>query len=142
MFTKILLGSDGSDCALKAANVAGSIAQKYDAEIIIVTVYVMPHDYLGYGLAAGCDSDPSFIGTLQQEVLSRTEHVIEPYTNRVRSRAEIGYPAEVIVRIATDEHASIIILGSRGHGPLRSMLLGTVTDRVAHHAHCPVLIVR
>jgi nucleotide-binding universal stress UspA family protein len=53
-----------------------------------------------------------------------------------------GSPADEIVQTAADIGADLIVIGSRGHGEVRSVLLGSVSERVMHHAHCPVLIVR
>lgn len=55
---------------------------------------------------------------------------------------EMGHPAATIIRVAEDEKCDLILLGSRGLGEVKRFLLGSVSDAVVHHAHCPVLIVR
>jgi hypothetical protein len=54
----------------------------------------------------------------------------------------LGDPDKEIVKFAEDAHADLIVLGSRGLGRLRRALLGSVSDSVVRHAHCPVLVVR
>lgn len=53
-----------------------------------------------------------------------------------------GSPADEVIRIARERGAGLIVIGSRGWGGVKSMLLGSVSDRVVHGAHCPVLVVR
>jgi nucleotide-binding universal stress UspA family protein len=60
----------------------------------------------------------------------------------VSSEVELGIPAEVIVDIAEQWKADLIVVGSHGHGFWGRMLLGSVSDAVSHHAPCSVLIVR
>ena len=56
----------------------------------------------------------------------------------VRRIAEVGTPAEIITRIAHDEKADLIMMPTHGYGPFRRLLLGSVTAKVLHDAHCPV----
>lgn len=53
-----------------------------------------------------------------------------------------GDPANEILRVAREQNVGLIVIGSRGWGGVRSALLGSVSDRVLHGAHCPVLVVR
>ena len=53
-----------------------------------------------------------------------------------------GRPGEAIVQMAQDEKADFIVMGTRGMGKIRRTILGSVSDFVLHHAHCPVTIVR
>ncbi|XP_067683456.1 universal stress protein YxiE-like [Haliotis asinina] len=61
-------------------------------------------------------------------------------TGKVKS--VIGNPGEVIVRIADEENASMIITGARGIGKIRRTLLGSVSDYIVHHSHVPVTVCR
>jgi len=51
-------------------------------------------------------------------------------------------PGEVIVDLALEEKANMIVMGSRGLGTIRRTLIGSVSDYVVHHAHCPVVVCR
>ena len=59
-----------------------------------------------------------------------------------KSRIEVGSPAETIVAAAEREKFDIIIIGSRGHSRLKSLVVGGVADQVMEHAPCPVLLAR
>jgi len=53
-----------------------------------------------------------------------------------------GKPGEVVVDLAMEEKASMIVMGTRGLGTIRRTLMGSVSDYVVHHAHCPVVVCR
>jgi nucleotide-binding universal stress UspA family protein len=61
---------------------------------------------------------------------------------KVTTRLSEGHPADKIIELAEAEHCDLIVMGSRGLGGLKEMFLGSVSDKVADHASCPVLIVR
>ena len=63
-------------------------------------------------------------------------------SSRRRSRVEVGNPSEVICDVADEEQSNLIVMGSRGFGTFRSMLVGSVSHYVLQQAHCPVLIVK
>ncbi len=60
----------------------------------------------------------------------------------VETRLKQGVPAEELLRAAVDEKVDLIVLGSRGLSQVRAFFLGSVSDKVSHHARCPVLIVK
>ena len=61
---------------------------------------------------------------------------------QVDTMAECGHPAEVITRVANEGGFDMIIIGSRGHGGLKKLLLGSVSSAVLHEAECSVLVVK
>jgi nucleotide-binding universal stress UspA family protein len=60
----------------------------------------------------------------------------------VRPQVRVGPPARRIVEVAGEEQVDLIVMASRGYGPLGQVLLGSTAERVLHHAPCPVLVVR
>ena len=146
MFKHILFASDGSDGALKAAMVASETAKRFDAELTVVHVVSLPTSLVPLIDAPGAGMDPVALEKYADEELGamgqRTQRVLAEAGVKYKTIPKIGHPAEGIIDAAVDEKADLIVIGSRGMGTLKSLLLGSVSDRVAHLAHCPVLIVR
>jgi nucleotide-binding universal stress UspA family protein len=146
MFSKILLASDGSDCAMKAAQAAAEMAKRFQASLTVIYVYtipVMPSPVIGMP-GGGIDSTAfsRYADEVQNAVARRTGRVLEEAGVEYTIRHEVGHPAEVIVRVAEEEGHDLIVIGSRGLSEIKSFFMGSVSDRVCHHAHCPVLIVK
>lgn len=146
MFQKILLASDGSEEALEAAKFAADLAQKYGSSLTVLHVFSAPVPVpLGFN-SAGVDFDPELLSRYAEEVRTaverRTGHVLDEAGVTYTTRQELGHPAEVIIQIAEQETIDLIVMGSRGLGKIKSLLLGSISNHVIHHAHCPVLIVK
>lgn len=146
MFNKILLASDGSDGALKAAAATAQLAKAFGSVVTIVHVYMVPNTYAPLVAVSGEGLDPSgadrYAAQVQDAVARRTGRVLEQAGVSYETRLEIGHPPEVICDIADAEKYDLVVLGSRGLSKFRSFFLGSVSDRVSHHARCPVLIVK
>jgi nucleotide-binding universal stress UspA family protein len=146
MFDKILLATDGSDGALHATGQAAEIAKKFGSKITVVYVCVPPMPVTTMVDMPGIDIDPTYVSRYMEEtgnaVARRTGKVLEEAGVNYELRTEIGHPAESIINVATEGRYNLIVIGSRGLSGIRSFFLGSVSDRVAHLAHCPVLIVR
>jgi nucleotide-binding universal stress UspA family protein len=140
---KMMIAVDGSKTANKALDYALSLAEKCGAEVQIISVVqtigsVTPSPQLVYA---------SFIYDLEKSVetvLAEAVKVAEEKTPdlKVSTRLLRGRPADEIVRLAKEEGFDIIVLGSRGLGGTEELFLGSVSDRVADKAECPVLIVK
>jgi len=142
MFTNILLASDGSDCALKAAAVAADLASKFDARLTVINVFE-PYQSVGpYGEVVFAGMDEKYIAQTQGQAISEAGRILDEAEVSYRCRPVIGHPAAEIVRVAEEEKCDLIVLGSRGLSGFKLLLLGSVSDAVTHHAHCPVLIVK
>ena len=57
-------------------------------------------------------------------------------------RMLMGPPGQVLCEVAEAEHAQLIVVGTRGYGTIRRTILGSVSDYVIHHAHCPAAVIR
>lgn len=77
-----------------------------------------------------------------KELETKYENKLKAVHLRGKFRTGQGKPGEVICKIAQEEKASLIIVGTRGLGKIRRTLLGSVSDYVIHHAHAPVLVCR
>lgn len=146
MFQKILLCTDGSEQALTAARVAADLASRLDTHVNVVHVLdpMLAVGYSTYCVEAGL-AEPILLQYAeegQREILKRTREVIDSAHISSRSFAEFGQPVERIHHIAEQEKSDLIVIGSRGLTSWSSLLLGSVSEGVARHAPCPVLVVR
>ena len=141
--TTILLATDGSKEAQLAATTAADLAQKTNSELHVLTVWP---DYLLYELP----EHPAEFEDVLRENRRRAKVVLEQQAKRIeesgvtvtKTHLREGRAAEEIVELAEGISAGLIVMGSRGHGRLRRALMGSVSDAVVRHAHCPVTIVR
>lgn len=138
MLEKILLATDGSNHAIKAANIALEFAQKNGAAVEIMYIFpIIFHDP-----TEEYPMPQTNLKELAQKVIEKTAvEFIEkgvPFTTRI----ETGEPAERICAAAESENISLIIMGSRGQTGLSRFLMGSVSGRVVKHARCSVLVVR
>lgn len=140
---KMLVAIDGSNAATKALNYALSLAEKCDAEVQIVSVVqtidsMMPSPGVLYASLI-YDMEKS-IETILSEILKVAKD--KKPNLKVSTRLLKGRPADEIVHLAKEEGFDIIVLGSRGLSGAEELFLGSVSDRVADKAPCPVLIVK
>jgi nucleotide-binding universal stress UspA family protein len=141
--TTILLATDGSEEAQLAATTASDLAEKTNSELHVLTV---GPDYPLYELP---EHPAEFEDVLRQnrstakEMLEQQAKRIEESGGTVKeTHLREGRAEEEIVELAEEIGAGLIVMGSRGHGRLRRALMGSVSDAVVRHAHCPVTIVR
>lgn len=136
-YKKILVGTDGSPAANAAVDHASQLAMRNGAELIVVHGARVPLP--DHGLTAGVP-DPTPILDAGRTILKRVEEAHRG-EGTVRCVMRQGDPSEAILEVAEEEGADLIVLGNRGMKGKRRFLLGSVPDRVAHHAVCSVLIV-
>jgi len=140
MFKKILLAVDGSAHALHAAKVAGDLARTLMAEAVrVVVVYNNIPSFLGEpNMQAVIDARLKEANEIMEAALKALgDTPTEPHTELIE-----GSPAEAIIEVANTRQSDLIVMGSRGMGTLVGLLLGSTSQKVVSHAHCPVLIVR
>jgi nucleotide-binding universal stress UspA family protein len=138
--TTILLATDGSKEAELALTTAVNLANSTNSELHVVTVAL---GYPAYGI-----HNPEILEQLRKQA----ETVLDEQARKIRKaggevaqehlRVSVRYRAEQIVQVAEDVEADLIVMGSRGLGGVRRALIGSVSDSVIRHAHCPVLVVR
>jgi len=139
MFKKILVAVDGSSHADSAFDAAVDIAQKYEAELIVLHIF---QGSTGTGtIVSGVEEDTR--KDIGQEIIKSYEIRLK---NKNFSKAKLllekGDAAHRIMETASLEKVGLIVLGSRGRGGFKELLLGSVSHKVANHAECTVMIVR
>ncbi len=146
MYTKILLASDGSEGALKAAEAAAFQARQSEASLTVLYVISIPAQFTPLagmpGVTIGPEVFQQYSDLVKDEATRRTEQVLEKTSVAYTMRYELGNVAEVVMRLVQQEAFDLVVLGNRGLEGFSSFLLGSVSNRVADHASCSVLVVK
>jgi nucleotide-binding universal stress UspA family protein len=136
--TKILLATDSSKEAELAATTAVDLANSTNSELHVVHV----GDFLPTVLAQ-TEVEPAQLEREAQQLLDEQIRGIEEAGGNVKeAHLRLGRADEEIVDLAQNIGAGMIVMGSRGRGRIRRALMGSVSESVVRHAHCPVTIVR
>ncbi len=147
--TRILIATDGSRQSLDAAQYLRTFASPGSVQRITVVAVVRPFALVPFATDFGEDYVPDekegLMPSFQQAAKAATEHVaaeVRDLATQIDTQVLVGSPAEEIVRAAEELDADLIVLGSRGLGVVRSVLLGSVSQGVLNHARSPVLVYR
>ena len=149
--TRILLATDGSKEAELATRTAIDLAQKTGSEVHVVHVFgITPVGPPVYPEATDLQGEALEEEAEERISEQRAREVLEAEVEKVRSAGGMvaqahlieGRVAPEVVALAEEIGAGLIGLGSRGRGGIRRALMGSVSDSVVRHAHCPVLVVR
>jgi nucleotide-binding universal stress UspA family protein len=149
--TKVLLATDGSEEAELAARTAADLAQKTSSELHMIYVFgIAPVGTPVYLEATDLQGEALEEEAEEQISEQRAREVLDAEVGKVRSAGGTlveahlieGRIAPEIVALAEQIGAGLIVMGSRGRGGIRRALMGSVSDAVVRHAHCPVLVVR
>jgi nucleotide-binding universal stress UspA family protein len=137
---RILVAIDGSDPSLKAARMAADIALRFGAQLTLVHVVpklLLPPDVYGLTLAEVEREHRAYAEKLLQKAIA---FLAEPGVDTT-STILYGSPAESIAEEAAAGDVGMVVVGSRGHGAVARMFLGSVSDRIVHISPKPVLVV-
>jgi|SRR5215212_5531204 nucleotide-binding universal stress UspA family protein len=139
MFENILVAVDGSKHSDDAFSIAMDMAQKYGSQLLVLHVFQG-----GTGsstmVSPGFEDDMRSIG--QQILDSYEAKVNERRLQNVRMLLQEGDAAQRIMETANEEKCGLLLIGSRGRGGFKELLLGSVSHKVTNHADCPVLVVK
>ncbi len=142
MFRTILLATDGSENARRATEAAVGLVRElaHPATVVVVHVATSPPAQSRL-VRANFDVHALLEEDARQTVsgtLGRLEEAGLPYTLKVA----LGEPVAEILAAAGKENADLIVIGTRGLGAIRGAVMGSVSQRIAQTADCPVMIVR
>ena len=136
--TLILLATDGSPDATLAAQSAVELCERTGSELHVVHVGEYLPTFYAY-----TEEEPTELQHNAQQLLEEQTQSIEAAGGQVaQAHLLLGRPAEQIVNLSEELGVGVIVLGSRGLGALRRAVLGSVSESVVRHAHCPVFVVR
>lgn len=141
MFKKILVAIDGSDMSNKAVEIALNMALEQKSKITFIHVgklLAIPDGMI-------LDSIDELYESIRkngQELLKRGKWLADSNVIDVETIYAEGDPASEIIKVAKEGMYQLIVLGSRGLGSFKELMLGSVSHRVSQIAPCPVLIVK
>jgi nucleotide-binding universal stress UspA family protein len=139
--TKILVATDGSKEAELASRTAADLDQSTGSELHVLYVWEVANPYVE---EVGLDAE------LRRQFEQQARTVLDAEAEKVRAvggtvaqaHLRMGKADHEIVTLAEEIGAGLIVMGGRGRGGIRRALMGSVSDSVVRHGHCPVLVVR
>ena len=140
MYASIVVGTDGSDTAERAVDRALDLADRAgEARVHLVAAYGGPQ-IRTESAGPGSRGERVDLREVAEGLLSRAAERVRQRDLEPGIHARQGHPADVLLDVAEEEAADLIVVGNKGISGARRFLLGSVPTKVAHHAHCDVLI--
>jgi nucleotide-binding universal stress UspA family protein len=147
LFKKILVALDGSESSERAAQASLELAEKLKADLIVLHAISPPTSY--YHSTIASPTGMSLPAPSQHEIdayYAYARKVAMGIVGETESKAKkLGVHVKTEIPEAVSsvkENADLIVVGTRGLGGFKKMLLGSVSSGIVSHAHCPVLVVR
>ena len=143
--TKILLATDGSKEARQAAQAAAELSKDTGSEVHVTYVLPSPRELREHHLYSR-----EVMHSVLEQAEGEARSLLEEQAKQIgasggkvaETHLETGEPDKEIVRLSEELGVGTIVIGSRGLGGLRRALMGSVSESVVKHAHCPVFVVR
>jgi len=145
MYRSIVVGTDGSATAEAAVRQAAELAQLCGSRLTVVSAYrpvTTAASLAMAGAGLGMLDMAELVERQRQDAEESLEHAVMALGGNIlpATAARPGDPADVLLTVAAEVDADLIVLGNRGMRGTQRFLLGSVPSRVAHHAPCSVLI--
>jgi nucleotide-binding universal stress UspA family protein len=142
-YRNVVVGTDGSETAAAAVRHAAQLAKAFGARLTVVTAYAQ-----SAGAGADAGDVPDELQWMVTDVAGAEERAgagkkvaAEVGLADVRTRVGRGDPAEMLIEAAEDTGGDLIVVGSKGMASASRFVLGSVPNKVSHHAPCDVIIV-
>jgi nucleotide-binding universal stress UspA family protein len=139
MISTVAVGTDGSATADKAVSEAAEIARRFGAKLVLLSAY---QDSGGSPPDQSQDIELQWASSSSarvRSILERSEEDLSRAGIECETRVDEGDPAEVLVRLAAECGADLLVIGNKG---MRRRMLGSVPNTVTHKADCSVLVVK
>jgi nucleotide-binding universal stress UspA family protein len=141
MFSKILVPVDGSNTSFKALGVAIELSQRIGSQVTVLLVmedvpkiYIESQKLLDQFLLARTEEG--------KKILAKCKQDAENKGVTIKTEFRDGNPAQVILEVSKKQGYEMIIMGTRGLGGFKGLVLGSVSNKVAHSSKCSILLVR
>lgn len=138
MFKNIILAVDGSEYSHRASAYARSLAERYGADLFLIHVFSPTSDLLGYQDFEKLYSKRKSAG---QKILDEAQELMGITAIKVHRELIEGSEADAIIAVAKKNQADLIVMGTRGFGAVKGILVGSVSRKVLHLSACPVMVV-
>ena len=145
MFDSIVVGTDGSETAKEAVRQATQLASRLGASIYVVSAYEPVPEGRLREERQEVPEDLQWMVNPREDVASTLEEAGEALDEAgvdVETHAREGDPADAILDVAEEKNADLIVVGNKGMTGAKRFLLGSVPNKVSHHAPCSVMIIR
>lgn len=147
-FERILVAVDGSDNATRAAKLAVTLAERFNAELIICHAIQTPfRSFAQNGIAVPTNLLNDYLAAAREDANNTVDKVTRlAEIDRVKAvrviQENVFSIVEAIVNLAEERNVDLIVIGTRGQSGFKKLLMGSVSSGVLSHAPCPVLVVR
>jgi nucleotide-binding universal stress UspA family protein len=145
LFDRIVVGTDGSDSAREAVRQAAALAAMNDASLEVVAAYEPVSSHRSSTEKREAPEDIAHEFGPREDVnvaLSGAADIAAEYKVETTPHPRDGDPADAILQVAEETGADVIVVGNKGMTGARRFLLGSVPNKVSHHADCSVFIAR
>lgn len=139
---EILVPVDGSENSIRSASFAMEMAEAMGIGVRLF--YVFPAasvEVIGIAGMSRADIDQAAQSAAQRAFDKTREGVGEAMIDKVEEETSVGDPAEEIIRFTEDDSSVMVVIGRRGLSRMRSLMLGSVSDKVLRHAKSPVTVI-
>jgi len=149
MAATLVLGFDGSDCSKAALRHTAELASQIaDATVVVVYAYEFAIGYVPTGMAdspllmsAEFDEHSDLVRGYADEQVRQAAAELTKAGVHAETRVEEGRPVEVLLQVAEDAGAALIVVGSHGEGAMSAAFMGSTPLKLLHHSKLPVLVV-
>ena len=139
MLSTIAVGTDGSATAAEAVKVAADMARRFDSKLVLISAVPGPglvEDDRGGAEEIQWAFNPA---ARTREILARAEEEVQAAGIDCRTMVDEGDPADVLVRLASECDADVLVIGNKG---MKRRMLGSVPNTVTHQSGCSVFVVK
>ena len=145
MFHNILVPLDGSENAYRTLALAAKLAQQFDSQINVLSVF-RHHSYIEASISMVGPREPEnlddVLSAYAKEVVEKGKAILqEQGVKKIRGFVKMGTPSKKILEFAQQYKVDLIVISSKGNGDLTGYLLGGVSHKVAGLAKCPVMVI-